>query len=195
MFGCRYSNPCFACGPLLEMMAGVPKICKACLLTAVHVSKDCELPDHPQQYLATALQHARLECQHVRNVARDEVIGSAESLQKDDERLRQRLRAALRQLAEQDAPRQREAMSELEALLVSEGLPARASDDHESFMCMAASSNNVAALELLCAFGGNLNEVQVEGCNTQTALERSSALGHLEVASLLLSKGGKRPSS
>ena len=174
-------------------------ICKSCLLAAVHVSADCELPDKPLRYLANALQHASLTCPDARTIERDEVIGSVQSLQKRRLEHGNLVRAAVMRLA--TATKEREmagglhesdAVRELEGLLVAEGLPQREGGQDDSLLWIAASYNSVTAVSLLYSFGANVNEAQDKGDQqTQTALERSAFLGHTNVASFLVAKGGR----
>lgn len=179
-------------------MKCIPMICKSCLLAAVHVSPDCELPDKPLQYLARALQHTSLTCPDARTVERDEVIGSVQSLQKRRLEHGNLVRAAVMRLASATKEREKavglhesDGVSELEGLLVAEGLPQREGGQDASLLSIAASYNSVEAVSLLYSFGANVNDAQDNGDQqTQTALERSAFLGHTDVASFLVANGG-----
>ena len=81
----KYRSRCYAPEQVAAALQAIPTLCKACLISAVHATCECELPDDPVRYLSTALQPTPVCCtsalQHdVQDCAVAGVITSRNSL-------------------------------------------------------------------------------------------------------------------
>jgi len=58
----KYRSRCYSPEQVAAALQAIPTVCKACLISAVHATCECELPDDPVLYLSTALQRTPVCC-------------------------------------------------------------------------------------------------------------------------------------
>jgi hypothetical protein len=183
-----YRSRCFGAKEVQRVMLLVPDICRSCLLTAVHNTASCELPDEPLDYLATALRRVPVCKGRKAPCTMDEekrFLKTITPTHSPRSRFDEVRNAVMRHATGMTVT-----LDELENVLCStEGLPWPPWTG-ESLVCLAASYNDAGALAKLFEYGLDLNEAQAQGGLEQTALETSSLYGHEAVVSLLLANGG-----
>lgn len=181
MLKANYRSSCFSPEQVAGALQGVPMICKACLMNAVHVTLESELPHDPARYLSTALQCTPVcGSSAVKRHVEDFPAAAENGIPRC---WYDQVRSVL--LTHASTPAQD--TCHLESLLKAGGLPF--CEDEDSLICLAASYNYFKAIVVLFAFGSNLNETQEQGLSKQTPLEICSTFGYESVVSFLLDNG------